>query len=60
MRHLNNQLNVEPPPLLKGYIRLGAKICGEPAYDARFRTADFLTLLDCQAMSSSYAKRFLV
>jgi putative hemolysin len=56
---LQDNLNVEPPPLLKGYIRLGAKICGNPAYDQQFHTADFLTLLECESMPPSYAKHFL-
>ncbi|WP_227451575.1 GNAT family N-acetyltransferase [Pseudomonas fluorescens] len=30
------------PPLLKGYLRSGAWVCGEPAWDADFQTADFL------------------
>ncbi|HEY5880152.1 MAG TPA: GNAT family N-acyltransferase [Nakamurella sp.] len=34
------------PPLLGGYLRLGARVCGPPAYDEMFGTADFLLLLD--------------
>jgi putative hemolysin len=56
---LQNNLDVQPPPLLKGYIRLGAKICGDPAHDKQFNTADFLTLLDCNAMRMSYIKHFM-
>ena len=43
---LNNSLEVEPPALLKGYLRIGAKVCGKPAWDPDFNTADFLTLLN--------------
>ena len=25
------------PPLIKGYLRLGARVCGPPAWDAQFR-----------------------
>ncbi|NBU99025.1 MAG: GNAT family N-acetyltransferase, partial [Spirochaetia bacterium] len=32
------------PPLIKGYLRLGAKICGEPALDLEFGTTDFFIL----------------
>ena len=28
------------PPLIRGYLRLGASVCGEPAWDADFGTAD--------------------
>lgn len=47
-----------PPPLLKAYLRLGAKVCGAPAWDADFNTADFLTLLRFDDLDSRYAKRF--
>lgn len=47
------------PGLLNAYIRMGAKICGKPAYDQAFNSADFLTLLDCQHMSPSYSRHFM-
>lgn len=47
------------PPLLKGYLRLGAKICGAPALDTQFNTADFLTLLSIQDIQPRYARHFL-
>ncbi len=34
------------PPLLAGYLRFGAKVCGPPAHNEMFGTADFLLLLD--------------
>jgi putative hemolysin len=34
------------PPLFASYLKLGAKIVGEPALDRRFKTIDFLALLD--------------
>jgi putative hemolysin len=34
------------PTLLKGYLRLGAKICGEACYDQDFNVADVFILLD--------------
>lgn len=51
--------NVVLPPLLKAYIRMGAKICGAPAHDKEFNSADFLTLLDCHNMNHSYARHFI-
>ena len=56
---LNQNLDVPPPPLLKGYLRLGAYICGEPAWDPEFNTADLLMLLPMSRMDSRYAKHFL-
>lgn len=53
---------VEPqraPKLLRAYLAIGAKICGEPAIDREFRTIDFLTLLDLQMLHPRMAARFL-
>jgi putative hemolysin len=38
------------PKLLRAYLTIGAKICGPPALDREFKTIDFLTLLDLQAL----------
>ncbi len=46
------------PPLMKGYLRLGAQICGEPAYDPVFGTTDFLILLDTEKLLERYQRRF--
>ena len=46
------------PPLMKGYMRLGAKICGKPAYDREFGTIDFLILLDIARLPERYSKHF--
>ncbi len=56
---LNQYLDAPIPPLLKGYLRLGAYICGEPYWDPDFNTADLLVLLPMSRMSSRYAKHFL-
>lgn len=47
------------PPLVKGYVRLGAFICGEPGWDEQFNTADLLMLLPLSRMDSRYARHFL-
>ncbi len=46
------------PPLMKGYLRLGAQICGEPAYDPVFGTTDFLILLDTEKLLGRYRRKF--
>lgn len=46
------------PPLVKGYIRLGAVICGDPAIDREFGTTDYLILLDTDRISSKYKSHF--
>jgi putative hemolysin len=47
------------PALIKGYIRLGAYICGAPARDPNFNTADLLMLLPIARMEPRYARHFL-
>ncbi len=45
------------PGLLRAYLRLGAYVCGEPAWDAAFRTADLLLLLDMKKFDGRFADR---
>jgi len=46
------------PPLFKGYLRLGAKICGEPALDREFGTIDFFILIDINNVPARYKRHF--
>ncbi len=55
---LNSTLPARVPPLIKGYLNLGAIICGAPAWDPDFNTADFPVLLDLQHMDERYRKHF--
>jgi putative hemolysin len=45
------------PPLMRGYLRLGAQICGEPAHDADFGVGDFPALLDKRHADTRYLRR---
>ncbi|TYQ04334.1 UNVERIFIED_ORG: putative hemolysin [Gordonia westfalica J30] len=45
------------PPLMRGYLRMGARICGEPAVDDVFDAADFLTILDREGANRRYLDR---
>ena len=56
---LNQALDVNIPPLIKGYLRLGAYIGGEPAWDPDFNTADLFILLPMSRLNAKYAKRFI-
>jgi putative hemolysin len=47
------------PPLLRGYLRLGAWVCGPPAHDPDFRVADFLVLLCLDRTDPRYLRHFL-
>jgi putative hemolysin len=48
-----------PPKLLSAYLSFGAKICGVPAIDREFKTIDFLTFLDLDALAPSTVARYL-
>jgi len=47
------------PPLFKGYLRMGAKVCGPPAYDRQFGTTDFFVLAKTRDIVDRYSRRFL-
>ncbi len=47
------------PPLIKGYVRVGAYICGAPAWDPDFNTADLLMMLPMARIEARYARHFL-
>jgi len=47
------------PSLFASYLRIGTKICGEPALDRQFKTIDFLALLDVADLSLINRMRFL-
>jgi putative hemolysin len=55
--------DIAPPPrptipaLMRGYLRLGAQVCGEPAHDPEFGVGDFCVLLDKQHADTRYLKR---
>ncbi|WUR15209.1 GNAT family N-acyltransferase [[Empedobacter] haloabium] len=46
------------PPLLKGYLRSGAWICGEPAWDPDFDSADLFVLLPLANLDARYARHY--
>lgn len=48
------------PSLLRSYIKLGAKISGEPAFDRDFDCIDFLTVLRKEDLSKLLADKFQV
>ncbi|AIS01798.1 GNAT family N-acyltransferase [Streptomyces glaucescens] len=49
----------ELPPLLRGYLRLGAWVCGEPAHDPAFGVADLYVLLPMRRIHPRYLRHFL-
>ena len=59
IEELDSNLPVEPPALIKGYLRLGAKILGAPAWDPDFNTADLPMLMQVRDLPLRYRKHFV-
>jgi putative hemolysin len=58
IEELDSDLPVEPPALIRGYLRLGAKILGAPAWDPDFNTADLPMLMQVKDLPNRYRKLF--
>jgi putative hemolysin len=58
LERLDTSLDVEAPPLVKGYLRIGARIAGAPAWDPDFNTADLPMLMSMAKMNPRYRKHF--
>jgi putative hemolysin len=56
---LDQGLRVDAPALIKGYLRLGAKVLGAPAWDPDFNTADLPMLTRLADMPERYRRHFL-
>lgn len=46
------------PPLIKGYFRSGAWVCGEPAWDPYFNCANLLMMLPLERLDARYARHY--
>ncbi len=47
------------PPIMRGYLRTGAVVCGPPAYDVEFGTADVFVLLEMRKMAGRYKQHYV-
>lgn len=56
---LRRDLEVDPPPLIKGYMRCGARVLGAPAWDPDFNTADLPLMMQISDLPARYRKHFL-
>jgi putative hemolysin len=52
------ELATDLPSLFKSYLKAGAKVYSEPAYDADFHCFDFLTILDLNFLKDSYERKY--
>ena len=59
VEHLDGSIAVDPPALIKGYLRLGARVLGAPAWDPDFNTADLPMLMRLADLHPRYRKHFL-
>lgn len=59
IEQLDASLDVEPPALIKGYLRLGSKVLGPPAWDPDFNSADLPMLMRLDDLPARYRKHFL-
>ncbi len=56
---LDSSLLMDPPALIKGYLRLGAKVLGAPAWEPDFNTANFPMMMCINDLPARYRKHFL-
>ena len=54
----NLENDIELPKLFGTYLRIGAKICGEPVIDRQFKTIDFFVVFDVTTIAERYYKMF--
>lgn len=47
------------PPLLRAYLSLGAKVCGEPCWDPDFNAADVFMLLALRELEPHYERHLI-
>ncbi len=58
LEKLNLTDDARTPALIKGYLKIGAQICGEPAFDQDFNSADFPVIIDVANIDQRYKKHF--
>lgn len=56
---LQGDLDVEPPALIRGYLKCGGKVLGPPAWDPDFGAADLPMMLNLADLPVAYRKRFM-
>jgi putative hemolysin len=56
---LAHDCEVVVPPLIKGYLRAGGRLIGEPHHDVAFNCADVPMLLALDRLEARYSRRFL-
>jgi putative hemolysin len=60
VEHLATGASVEPPGVIKGYLRCGGKVLGPPAWDPDFGTADLPMMLHLSELPAAFRRRLMV
>lgn len=55
-----SQGTVNLPPLFSSYLKIGARVYGEPAYDPAFMCMDYFTVLHLKDLDKAYADKLAV
>jgi len=58
--YIPSEVSAMIPPLFMSYIRMGAKLCGEPAIDREFHCIDFLTMVKMDEMNPAIREKYKV
>jgi len=58
VEELDHNLPIAPPALIRGYLKLGAKVLGAPAWDPDFNTADLPMMMRTADLPARYRKHF--
>ena len=53
---LYDQCDAVLPPLMRSYLKLGARLMGQPFYDAAFHCADFPMILEVERLERKFGK----
>ena len=59
LERFDGGLDIAPPPLIRGYLRLGAEVLGPPAWDPEFNSADLPMMLRIDKLPARYRRHFL-
>lgn len=55
---LTEEVEAITPPLIRGYLRSGARLLGAPAWDPDFGTADLPVMMDLDSLSPAYRRHY--
>lgn len=55
---LDGSLDIEPPALIRGYLRLGSKVLGAPAWDPEFNSVDLPMMMRIADLPPRYLRHF--